>query len=105
MAKNVKGGILLDLLTYILLQNIINLEGGPFGDVKKFSKKSRTEPKNPNGRPFKHVGFLEKVKNEREPFGLSLPWPDLALGGFRNVSKKWIDKCEVCGLKKKRSLL
>ena len=28
------------------------------------------------------------------PFGLSLPWPDLALGGFRNVCKKWIDQCE-----------
>ena len=27
-------------------------------------------------------------------FGLSLPWPDLALGGFRNVSKKWTDQCE-----------
>ena len=22
------------------------------------------------------------------------PWPDLALGGFRNVSKKWTDQCE-----------
>ena len=36
------------------------------------------------------------------PFGLSLLWPDLALGGFRNVSKKWTDQCEVCGLKKKK---
>ena len=39
------------------------------------------------------------------PFGLSLPWPDLALGGFRIVSKKWTDQCEDCSLKKKRSLL
>ena len=30
------------------------------------------------------------------PFGLSLLWPDLAFGGFRNVSKKWTDQCEVC---------
>ena len=36
------------------------------------------------------------------PFGLSLFWPDLALGGFRNVSKKWTDQCEVCGLMKKK---
>ena len=35
------------------------------------------------------------------PFGLSLPWPDLALSGSRDVSKKWTDQCEVCGLKKK----
>ena len=36
------------------------------------------------------------------PFGLSLPWPDLALGGFRIVSKKWTDQCEDCSLKKTR---
>ena len=28
------------------------------------------------------------------PFGLSLPWGNLALGGFRIVSKKWIDQSE-----------
>ena len=38
----------------------------------------------------------------RGPFALSLPWPDLALGGLRNVSKKCTDQCEVCGLKKKK---
>ena len=38
------------------------------------------------------------------PFGLSLPWRDLALGGFRIVSKKWTagDQCEDCSLKKKK---
>ena len=36
------------------------------------------------------------------PFGLSLPWPDLALGSFRNVSKKWTDQCEDCSLKIKK---
>ena len=36
------------------------------------------------------------------PFGLSLPWPDLASGGFRIVSKKWTDQCEDCSLKKKK---
>ena len=41
--KNVKGGTLLDLLTYILLQNIEKLEGGPLGTSG-------------------FVGFLEKVK-------------------------------------------
>ena len=45
------------------------------------------------------VGFLEKVKNERGSFGLSLPWRDSALSGFRIVSKKWTDQCEDCSLK------
>ena len=36
------------------------------------------------------------------PFGLSLPRPDLALGGFRIVSKKWTDQCEGCNLKKQK---
>ena len=47
------------------------------------------------------VGYLKKVKDERGPFALSLHWPDLGLGSFRSFS----DQCEVCGLKKKRSLL
>ena len=38
---------------------------------------------------------------KRGHFGLNLSWPDLALEGFRNVSKKWADQCEVCDLKKK----
>ena len=44
-AKKFKRGTHLDLLTYIPLQIIKKLEGGPFGDIKKFSKKSRTVPK------------------------------------------------------------
>ena len=39
------------------------------------------------------------------PFGLSLPRPDLALGGFRNVSKKWTDQSEDCSLKKKITVI
>ena len=31
------------------------------------------------------------------PFGLSLPWSDLALGGFRNVSeKRTAQNCNIC---------
>ena len=44
-AKKCKRGILLDLLTYIPLQIIKNLEGGTLWGQKKFSKKSRTVPK------------------------------------------------------------
>ena len=57
-AEKCKRGTLLDLLTYIPLQNIKNLEGGPFGDIKKFSKKSRTVPKKvQRGGPFRHFRF------------------------------------------------
>ena len=46
MLKNVKGGTLLDLLAYILLQNIKKLEGGTlWGHLKKIRKKSHTVPK------------------------------------------------------------
>ena len=66
MLKNVEGGTLWDLLTYIQLQNMKKLEGGPFRDIKKFSKKSRTVPKKiRRGDPLGtsgFVGFLEKVK-------------------------------------------
>ena len=51
-------------------------------ETEKSSKKSRTVPKKiERGNslvPSGFVGYLEKVKNERGPFALSLPWPDLA---------------------------
>ena len=63
-------------------------------------------PKNVKGGtllvPSEFVGYLEKVKNEGGTFGLSLPWPDLALGGFRIISKKWTDQCEDCSTEKKK---
>ena len=55
--KNVKG-TLLDLLTYIPLQNIKKLEGGTLWGQKKFRKKSRTVPKkNSKGGPYSLVLF------------------------------------------------
>ena len=51
------------------MQNNKKLKGGPFGDIKKFSKKSRTVPKkNQKGDPLVSAGFVryvKKVKNER----------------------------------------
>ena len=99
--KNVKGGTLLDLLTYILLQNFKQLEGGPFEDIKKFSKKNAQCRKNPKGDPLgtpNYVGFLAKIKNERRTIWTVFA---LALGGFRIVSEKWTDQCDDCSLKKK----
>ena len=38
-------------------------KGGPFGDIKKFSKKSRTVPKkNQKGDPLASAGFVGYVK-------------------------------------------
>ena len=69
MPKNVKDGTLFDFQKCILLQNNKKLEGGTFGDIKKFSKKSRTVPKKIKRRdPLASagfVGYVKKVKNER----------------------------------------
>ena len=92
MPKNVKGGTLLDLLTYISLQNIKKTRrGDPLGTLETFRKKVAQCRK-------KSKGFLEKGKNERGNL-----WTKFALasGGFRIVSKKWTDQCEDCSLKKK----
>ena len=43
--KNLKGGTFWDFQTSIMFQNIKKVEGGPFGTIKKFSKKSLIVPK------------------------------------------------------------
>ena len=43
--KNLKGGTLWDFQTSIMFQNIKKIEWGPFGTIKKFSKKSLIVPK------------------------------------------------------------
>ena len=84
-AEKGKRGTLLDLLTYIPLQNIKTFEGGTlWGNLKIFEKKSHNADKNPKGDPLGtsgFVGYLEKVKNERESLctnfalaGLGLRW-------------------------------
>ena len=75
------------------------MKGGTLWRQKKFEKKvAQCRKKIKRGGdslvPSGFVGYLEKVKNERGTFALSLPWPDLALGGFRIVCKKWTDQCE-----------
>ena len=66
--------------------------GDPFETIKKFRKKSRTvQKKIQREDPFGtsgFVGFLEKVKNERGPFALSLPWPLCRTGRLR-----WFQDC------------
>ena len=91
----------MDLLTYILYQNFEKLEGGPFGDINKFSKKRLTVPKKIQRDRLGtsgFVGFFDKVKNERGTLWTKFAF---ALGGFRIVSKKWTDQCEDCSLKKR----
>ena len=48
--ENVKEGILWDLITYILLQNVKKLEGDAFETLTNFRKKNRTVPKKSKGR-------------------------------------------------------
>ena len=84
MPKNVKEGTLFDFQTCILLQNNKKLKGGPFVDIEKFSKKSRTVPKKiKRGDPLASagfVGYVKKVRNERGTL-----WR-------RNISKKVAEK-------------
>ena len=57
-AEKCKRGILLDLLTYIPLQNIKKLEGGTLWGQKKISKKqSHSAEKNSKGGPYSLVLF------------------------------------------------
>ena len=56
--KNLKE-TLLNFLTFVLLQNIKKMKGGPFGDIKKFSKISLKKPKRGEGES--HI--VEKNQN------------------------------------------
>ena len=60
--------------TTIQLENIKNLEGGP----KSHSAEKKIQRGDHLGSSG-FVGYLEKVKYKRGPFGLSFCWPDLAL--------------------------
>ena len=88
-AEKCKRGTLLDLLTYIPLQNTKKLEGGPFGDIEKFSKKvAQCRKKTQRGDPIVSsgfVGFLEKEKNERGTL-----WTKFALAG---LGLRWFQDC------------
>ena len=64
-AEKSKRGDLLDWEISIMLQNILKIEGGPFRDIKKFSKKNE-KSKNKN---FEPVSVCRKTWKGR-PFGL-----------------------------------
>ena len=87
-----KRGAILELLTYILLQNIKKLEGGPVGDIKKFSKMSHNAEKSRKGAPSVSsgfVGFLEKLKKmKRGPLWTKFALAGLGLRWFQNCFKK-----------------
>ena len=95
---------------FITVHSVVKYQKTRTGDPLETKKirKSRTVPKkirrarDPLGTSG-FVCFLEKVKNERGTLWgkfASLPGPDLAIVGFRIVSKKWTDQCEDCSLKK-----
>ena len=63
-AKKCKKGTLLDLLTYIPLQNIKKkLEGGTLWGQKKMGKKSHSVEKNTKGDPLVSSCFVSYNKN------------------------------------------
>ena len=67
--KYLKEETLLNFLTFVLLQNIKKMKGGPFGDIKKFSKISLKKPKRVEGglilskkvRIFCFENFVKKI--------------------------------------------
>ena len=68
-AEKSKRGTLWDLLTYIQLQNIKKFEGGPFGDIEKFSK-SRIVPK--KTKTFSPVRFCRLRLKSKKTKGWAL---------------------------------
>ena len=69
MPKKEKGGPFLIYKHAFCCRITKNSKGGPFGDIKQFSKKRRTVPKKiTKGDPLVSAGFegfVKKVKNER----------------------------------------
>ena len=59
---------------------------GPFGNLSKFSEKSRS---------------AEPNKIERGTLCTMFPLAERGLSGFSSFSKKWTFQCEVCGQKGK----
>ena len=57
--KNLTEETLLNFLTFVLLQNIKKMKGGPFGAIKKFSKISLKKPK--RGQGESHI--VKKTEN------------------------------------------
>ena len=88
-AEKYKTGTLLDLLTYIPLQNIKKIRRGALLGHEKIFGKNRTVPKkiqraDPLGTSG-FVGLLEKVKNERGTL-----WTKFALAG---LGLRWFQDC------------
>ena len=65
-AEKCKRGILLDLLTCILLQNIKKLGGGLLETLKNFRKKVHSAEKNRKGDPLVSSGFVGYVKKSKK---------------------------------------
>ena len=71
--KNLKEETLLNFLTFVLLQNIKKMKGGPFGDIKKFSKISLKKPRgslilSKKVRIFCFENFVKKKLAHRHGF-------------------------------------
>ena len=61
--KTRKGGSFGLFETSVCCKISKNLKGGPFGDKRKFEKKSHSAEKNSKGDPVVPSGFVSYVKN------------------------------------------
>ena len=103
--KNVKWGTLWTFLTYILLQNIKELERGTHLRHLKNFRKNRTMPKKIERVSSGFVGYGKKVKNERGTLCTNFRCPDLAynLSSFSSFCCRKVDQSERdCSLTKKK---
>ena len=101
-AEKCKRGIIWDLLTYILWQNIKKLEGGPAlrGHLKIFEKVAQCR-KNRKGVPF--CWLLAKLKKKKATLCTKFALTGLDFSGYSSFSKKWTDQCGVFGDCKSRA--
>ena len=102
--KNRKGDPLVSSRFVSYVKKVKNERGGPL-ETKKIWKVAQCRKKSQGGL-FSRIQFCRLLWKKMKggtlctKFALA-PWPDLALGGFSDVPKKWTYQCEWCGLKKK----
>ena len=71
-AEKTERGALWDFSTSILSQNIKKMQGGPFGEIFFFRKKSLAVPKkNERGEPLVSPGMVCYAEKQEKPFWFS----------------------------------
>ena len=74
---------------------------------ENFRRKSYSSEEKSKGRPLVSSGFVsyvKKINNERGTLSTKFPLAGLDFSSFSSFCKKCTFQCEICSLKKKRSL-